>query len=333
MTDATELHRPAGVGRLGTAAAWISAICCLPYLFLKLVWTLDIPVGITDRSVLHGSGWVAGNALMAGIELAGLLLVLALTRPWARRVPAWLLLFPAWVGTGLLFQVVVGAALTGLFSATSHTSNVDTGGIQPWVFVVVYATFAGQGIALTIAFACYIRARWSPLLAQPIRDIVGRRTVRVQSWPAKHVTGMAEVVAAIAVVLALVCVYWAAGGSFGPSGTQPDPPWAMQVSRAAGAVAAAVGLLALAGKWGPEARFWLPAALTWIGSGAGSLRRPLVRPLPHPQARPLRSRMEPDRHNRGDQSDDRRAGRGSGPARSGCHRTARRDADTTPPAP
>jgi hypothetical protein len=268
MTEATKLRRPAGVGRLGTAAAWISAICCLPYLFLKLVWTLDIPVGITDRSVLHGGGWVAGNALMAGIELAGLLLVLALTRPWARRVPAWLLLFPAWVGTGLLFQVVLGAALTVLFSASSHTSNVDTGGIAAWVFVVVYATFAGQGVALAIAFGCYVRARWSRLLAQPTRDVVAKRAVRVRSWPENHLTEIAEAVAAMAVAVALVCVYWAAGGSFGPSGTQPNPSSAMQISRAAGAIAAAVGLLALAGRWGRETRFWLPAALTWIGSGA-----------------------------------------------------------------
>jgi hypothetical protein len=29
-----------------------------------------------------------------------------------------------------------------------------------------------------------------------------------------------------------------------------------------------VGLLGLAGRWGNRTRFWLPAALTWVGSGA-----------------------------------------------------------------
>jgi hypothetical protein len=83
MTDAKVPDRAAGVGRLGTAAAWISADCCLPYLALKVVWTLDLPVGISDRSVLDSGGWVAGNALMTVLQLAGLLLVLALTRrPW-----------------------------------------------------------------------------------------------------------------------------------------------------------------------------------------------------------------------------------------------------------
>jgi hypothetical protein len=42
----------------------------------------------------------------------------------------------------------------------------------------------------------------------------------------------------------------------------------MQASRAAGAVIAVVGLLALAGRWGQQTRFWLPAALIWVGSGA-----------------------------------------------------------------
>ncbi len=123
MTDAKVPDRAAGVGRLGTAAAWISAVCCLPYLVLKVVWTLGMPVGITDRSLLDSKGRVAENALMAVIQLAGLLLVLALIQPWARRVPAWLLLFPVWVGTGLLFQVSVGAVLVGLFSPPSQASS------------------------------------------------------------------------------------------------------------------------------------------------------------------------------------------------------------------
>jgi len=33
-------------------------------------------------------------------------------------------------------------------------------------------------------------------------------------------------------------------------------------------VSAAVGLLGLAGRWGRQTRFWVPAALTWLGSGA-----------------------------------------------------------------
>lgn len=261
-------YRAVGVGRLGTAAAWISAVGCLPYLFLKVVWTLDMPVGISDRSLLDSNGWVASNALMAVIELTGLLLVLALTRPWARRVPAWLLLFPAWVGTGLLFQVVVGAVLVGLFSASSQTSGGSTAEIQPWVFVMVYSGFAVQGVALAIAFACHVRARWGWLLVERTGEVLARRTARVRSWPEDHLAGMAEIAAGFAVAMALVFGYWALGGSFGLSGSQPHPSSEMQASRVIGAVAAVVGLLGLAGRWGRWTRFWLPAALTWVGSGA-----------------------------------------------------------------
>jgi hypothetical protein len=260
--------RAAGVGRLGTAAAWISAICCLPYLILKVAWTVGLPVGITDRSVLHSHGWAAANALMAAIELAGLLLVLALTRPWARRVPAWLLLFPVWVGTGLLFHVVVGAALAGLSSAASHASGGSLGGFQPWVFVMVYASFAGQGAALAIAFACYVRARWGRLLGERTGEVAARRAARARSWPDNHLPGMAQAVAGMAVAAAAVFCYWAVGGSFGLSAAQPHPSWALQASRAAGAVIAVAGLLGLAGRWGHQTRFWLPVALAWVGSGS-----------------------------------------------------------------
>jgi hypothetical protein len=267
MSDAKVPDRAAGIGRLGTAAAWISAICCLPYLVLKVVWTAGVPVGITDRSVLHSHGWVAANALMAAIELAGLLLVLALTRPWARRWPAWLLSFPVWVGTGLLFRVVVGTALMGLFSRPSQASG-SLGGFQPRVFVMVYASFAGQGAALAIAFASYVRARWGRLLGERTGLVVAKRAARARSWPGNHLAEMAGAVSGLAVAVAAVFCYWAAGGSIGLSAAQPHPSWALQASRAAGAVIAAAGLLGLAGRWGHQTRFWLPAALAWVGSGS-----------------------------------------------------------------
>lgn len=56
MGDAKVSEAVAGVGRLGTAAAWFAAVCCLPHLSLKIAWALDVPVGITDRSVLDDSG-------------------------------------------------------------------------------------------------------------------------------------------------------------------------------------------------------------------------------------------------------------------------------------
>jgi hypothetical protein len=256
------------IGRLGMVAAWVSAVCCLPYLFLKVVWTLDIPIGISDRSMLDDGGWVAANALMAVVQLVALTVVLVLVLPAARRLPAWLLLFPVWVGTGLLFDVAVGSALLGLESTQSSGSGMDTGGIEPWVYVLVYASFAGQGVALAIAFACHVRARWGSLLGRRTGDVVMRIGARARSWPEKHLAQLAQVTAGLALVTAAVAAYWAAGGSIGLSAEQEPPSSAIQLVRVAGAVTAAAGLLGLAGRWGTAKRFWVPAGLTWLGSGA-----------------------------------------------------------------
>jgi hypothetical protein len=205
---------------------------------------------------------------MAVIQLVGLLLVLALTRSWARRLPAWLVLFPAWVGTGILIQIAVGAVLMGVFSPPSQASNTDLGGIQPWVYVTVYAAFAGQGTALAIAFACHVRARWRWLLGHRTGEAVATQTDPMRSRPENHLTQMAQAVAGMAVAVALPFCYWAAGGSFGLSDAQTHPPWYLQASRVVGALTAVAGLLALAGRWGHQTRFWLPVTLIWFGSGA-----------------------------------------------------------------
>lgn len=269
MPDRNLADRDAGVGRVGRAAAWISAVCCLPYLVLKLLWTFDVPLGIDDRSVLDSSDWVAGNALMAVLQLVGLLLVLGLTRPWAWKVPRWLLLFPVWVGTGLLFEVAVGAVLMGAFSATSQTSgdSTDLGGIQAWVYVMVYAAFTGQGVALAIAFGSHVRARWGRLLAEPTGEVVARRMDSVRGRPQAHLAGLTEPAAALVAIAGIVSAYWAVGGSFGESAVQPDPTWPFHATGVVGAAAGAAGLLGLSGRWARHTRFWVPAGLAWLGSG------------------------------------------------------------------
>ena len=211
MTRPRAAGPAADVGRLGTAAAWISAVACLPYLLLKVAWTVDVPVGLTDRSVLHDSGWVAGNAAMALVQLVAVVLVIALVRPWSLRLPTWLLLFPAWVGTGLLFQVTVGSLLSVLVSAASEDSGTALGGIAPWVYVLVYASFGVQGVALAIAFASHVRARWGRLLRRPTREALA--VPPGPSWVRIHRERIADLVAVSAVVVGLICVYWAAGGS------------------------------------------------------------------------------------------------------------------------
>lgn len=261
-------NRARGAGRLPAAVAWLATVSCLPYLTLKVLWTVGMPAGISDRSLVDETGWAAANALMAVVQVAALLLVVALTRPWSRRLPTWFLLFPVWVGTGLLFQVVVGATLAGVLAPASQDAGGSTGGIDLWVFVLVYAGFAGQGVALAIAFTYFVRTHWSQLLRRSTADVLASRTARFGAWPERHLARIAEALAGAAVAVAVLFTYWAAGGSFGLSASQPHPSEALQASRVLGAVVAVAGLLAVAGRWGRQRRFWLPAALTWVGSGA-----------------------------------------------------------------
>ena len=121
---------------------------------------------------------------------------------------------------------------------------------------------------MAIAFACYVRARWGRLLGERTGELVAKRAARARSWPEGHLGPTAVAVAVMAMAAALVFGYWAAGGSFGLPGLQPHPSTGMQASRAAGGVVTVVGLLGLVGKWGHQARLWVPAALTWLGSGA-----------------------------------------------------------------
>lgn len=73
-----------------------------------------------------------------------------------------------------------------------------------------------------------------PAAGERTGEVVARRTARVRSWPGDHLAEMAEAVAEMAVAVALVFGYWAAGGSFGLSGSQPHPSVVMQASRVLG---------------------------------------------------------------------------------------------------
>lgn len=264
-----ELPGVPGVTRVGTAAAWVSGISCLPYLVLKVLWTLGVPLGISDESVLDDTGWVLSNALMAIVQLLAVALVVALARPWSRSLPPWLLLFPAWVGTGVLFQVMIGSAVGAALSGTSQDPSSSDDPVRSWVYVLVYVAFALQGTALAVVFAAHVRARWGRLFTMRTSEAVDRGGKdRASSWPGRSFVQLTLTVASMALGTAIVFSSWSGGGAFALSG--PDAEWSvpMRVARATGAAVAALGMFVLAGRWGARLRFWLPAALVWVGSGA-----------------------------------------------------------------
>lgn len=135
---------------------YVAVVGILPYLLLKLAWTAGVEIGVTEAGIMQPAQMRLANALTAGMDLVAVLVVLALTHSWGLRLPAWLVVFPAWVGTGLLAPIAVAFPAIGAQLATHGAAN----GLAPWVTPVVYTSFAWQGITLLGAFALYARARW-----------------------------------------------------------------------------------------------------------------------------------------------------------------------------
>ncbi|MFG2091925.1 hypothetical protein ACGFIS_37420, partial [Spirillospora sp. NPDC048824] len=69
---------------------------------MKVLWLAGFMVGVPEDSAVREGSFVAANAVTLVLDAVGLLLALTFACRWGRRVPAWPLLVPIWVGTGLL---------------------------------------------------------------------------------------------------------------------------------------------------------------------------------------------------------------------------------------
>lgn len=163
--------------RTRRALCLVTIVACVPYLILKCAWLAGSQVGIPQDSVLLEGKAVlhAVNALTVVMDAAVVVLALALVRPWGRRIPAWLLLGPLWVGTGLLAPILLGAplsALASLFGADGESGPSDSEPfLDGWVSAVVYGGFSVQGLALGVLFFLYAKDRWGVALGGRLADL------------------------------------------------------------------------------------------------------------------------------------------------------------------
>ncbi|PXY37534.1 hypothetical protein [Prauserella flavalba] len=134
----------------------------LPYLLLKIVWVAGGTLGATDPTFLREPAMIAGNAFTAFMDLVAILVVLAFTYDWGQRLPAWLVLFPIWVGTGFLAPIALSSPVIGLNLAMEPGDGAQ---LATWVTPVVYGSFAWQGFTLLAAFVLYARTRWPHVFA------------------------------------------------------------------------------------------------------------------------------------------------------------------------
>ena len=130
---------------------WAAAVGTLPYLVLKLIWLGGGSVGMVSPSAVEGATMVAGNAITVIADVLLVVVVVALTRPWGRRLPAWMLLLTGWAGTGLLVPIALTILPTVVITAVVGGSIGD-GSMADWVGPLVYGSFAWQGGMLAIAF-------------------------------------------------------------------------------------------------------------------------------------------------------------------------------------
>ncbi|SER30523.1 hypothetical protein [Streptomyces qinglanensis] len=245
--------------------ATVAVAACLPYLTLKLNWLSGGLTGIPEGSPLHDSGtamWLL-NALTAAMDGTVVLLVLALTRPWGRRLPAPVLTLPLWTACGLLGPIVVAfpvKALSGLLGG--GTGGGDTDGadalLESWVWTVVYSGFVVQALALGGLFAVYVRDRWGTLLRSPLH----RHVREGRSGGARAASGFA---AAVAVSLPVLVAHAARLADEHADNRVTDATFLLYTVTALAAVAR---LLRAGGAERPGgARLWPTLAAAWLGSG------------------------------------------------------------------
>ena len=112
----------------------------LLYLALHLYWALGGSWGL-PLLAMHDPGAVqAVNWVVCAVMLIGALFVLALHRPVGRRVPAWMVLLPIWLGA----VVCVSHAIFGFVTKALYLGGVHGAVKFPVVPGVSAATAAAQ---------------------------------------------------------------------------------------------------------------------------------------------------------------------------------------------
>ncbi|MFE9882154.1 hypothetical protein [Streptomyces sp. NPDC005784] len=249
--------------RIGRVAAYGAAAALVPYLVIKVSWVVGSLLGLLP--VGRGfslSGWLVLNTVTIGMAAAGIMLGLALVRPWGMRIPGWLVGFFAWVGSGFLVSILPFVVVSALVdSGTSSAKGSGTSGgdaaMPGWEAVLLQCSFVGTGIALAIALPAYLWRRWPHALRRPEQPRT--RTSSGAVWPA--VTGA---------VTGLAWLYWAAGGPLGIAHRdERQASWHVLVGvSACWALVASAAVLALDRRRSTRLPYPLLLALAWLGSGS-----------------------------------------------------------------
>ncbi|MEU0006100.1 hypothetical protein ABZ079_17970 [Streptomyces sp. NPDC006314] len=261
VSSSATASAPHGTDAFRRLSRHIAVGACLPYLSLKVAWIAGSHVGIPDGSALleHRLTMALANGLTVLMDASVVVLALLLTRPWGRRVPAWLLAVPMWLATGLLAPIMVGFPLQMIVHGGDPGGDADRPFLDGWVFGVVYGGFIVQGLALGTLFVGYARDRWGRLWRGRVGDLPAQDTAAA----AQRLTAVTALV--LALVPATSRLLWACGVTAGRNtggGRLMEAVYVLFLG------AAVTGAWQLAFHRGRPLPVTVPLALAWVGSGA-----------------------------------------------------------------
>lgn len=117
---------PAGASRArhGPLAVYLAALAAVVGIPVHLYWALGGTWGLPGGAATAGlPGLHAANAVVSVLLAAGAALLSGLTRPWARRPPAPVMLTPLWLGSVVaVSHGLYGLAAKGLYAAGAHSA-------------------------------------------------------------------------------------------------------------------------------------------------------------------------------------------------------------------
>lgn len=233
--------------------AAVAVLACLPYVGLKLLWLTGSTVGLNDPTLLDSSAMEVANLVTLLMELTAAALAVLLVLPAGRRVPSLVVQVPMFVGTGLLgaiLLVIPAQLVVGASSGGNEWTAPEDEPIQGWVYAMVYGGFSVLGLCLLTIFVLHSWERW-------VRP--GAWTSRMGSWGPvplrRRVVAIGHGLALVGICVVELVVM-----------ARADLLGGHQVVSVGLAVAALVGLTALALRAPTELRGSVPLVLTYAGS-------------------------------------------------------------------
>ncbi|MEU6097196.1 hypothetical protein [Streptomyces sp. NPDC047079] len=246
--------------RAGRLGAYGAALVMTPYVLIKVSWVVGAVAGLLPIGDGFGlAGWVVLNTATIGMAGLGIVMALALVRPWGMRLPGPLVAFLAWVGSGFLVAMLPYAVLDSLLGVQGgeQRHGHDGAAMPGWEAALIQTSFVGMGLGLAVAVPAYLRRRWPEVFAGRVGDGRGSRRRTLSA-------------VGVGAAIGMVWLYWAIGGTAGvahPADRGAD--WRL-LSGICGLWAFTASAATWAVSRGRPTRLphWVPLTFGWLGTGS-----------------------------------------------------------------